>query len=64
LIQECISWAQAHGLAVMKLGVTITNISAIRCYARCGFTVYGIDPKAIYWEGAFYDELLMAKMVE
>jgi len=61
LLQECSAWAQAQGLALLKLAVTTTNIPAIRCYARCGFTVYGVDPQVIYTNGTFYDELLMAR---
>jgi len=60
LIQECLAWGQDHGVVVAKLGVNTSNIPAIRCYTRCGFSVYGIEPKAIYYEGVYYDELLMA----
>jgi len=63
LVNECTAWAQAQGLVIVKLGVVTTNTSAIRCYARCGFTIYGIDPKAIYYDDVFYDELLMAKSI-
>jgi ribosomal protein S18 acetylase RimI-like enzyme len=63
LLNECIAWGQAHGLAIVKLGVVTTNVPAIRCYARCGFTVYGIDPKVIYYKNAFHDELLMARTI-
>jgi ribosomal protein S18 acetylase RimI-like enzyme len=63
LMNECVAWAQAQGLAVVKLGVITTNTPAIRCYARCGFTVYGIEPTVIHHNGVFYDELLMARQV-
>lgn len=63
LIRECTGWAQAQGLLVMKLGVVTTNTSAIRCYERCGFAVYGTDPKVIYYKGVFYDEFLMSKLI-
>jgi RimJ/RimL family protein N-acetyltransferase len=63
LIGECLAWARTQGLAVVKLGVVTTNTSAIRCYARCGFTVFGVEPKAIFYDGVYYDELLMAKPV-
>jgi RimJ/RimL family protein N-acetyltransferase len=63
LLKECIAWAQAQGLVMVKLAVITTNTSAIRCYARCGFTIYGIDPKVIYYNDVFYDELLMAKSI-
>jgi ribosomal protein S18 acetylase RimI-like enzyme len=54
LVNECIAWAQAQGLVMVKLAVITTNTSAIRCYARCGFTIYGIDPKVIYYNDVFY----------
>jgi ribosomal protein S18 acetylase RimI-like enzyme len=63
LIAECLSWAREHSVVVAKLGVITPNIAAIRCYARCGFTVYGVEPKAIYYDGVYYDELLMAKAI-
>ena len=52
------------GVLIVKLGVSTTNTPAIRCYARCGFTIYGIEPKAVCYDGVFYDELLMAKAIE
>jgi len=63
LLNECIGWGQAHGVTVVKLGVTTGNTPAIRCYVRCGFTVYGLEPQAIYYENVFYDELLMARTI-
>lgn len=63
LIQECIGWARAHGLTIVKLGVTTTNAAAIGCYLRCGFAVYGVEPEAIRYEDKLYDELLMARAV-
>jgi RimJ/RimL family protein N-acetyltransferase len=63
LITTCLDWGRAQGIKIVKLGVTTTNTPAIRCYERCGFQVYGTEPQAIYHDGAFYDELLMARMV-
>ena len=63
LVDECVTWAQAHGVVVLKLGVVTTNTPAIRCYVRCGFTVYGVEPKVIHHNGVFYDELLMARSI-
>jgi ribosomal protein S18 acetylase RimI-like enzyme len=63
LINECLAWAKAHGLVTVKLGVITSNTSAIRCYTRCGFVVYGVDPKVILSNGVYHDELLMAKSV-
>jgi ribosomal protein S18 acetylase RimI-like enzyme len=61
LLDTCLAWAQAHEVMIVKLAVVTTNTPAIRCYVRCGFAVYGIEPKAIYYDGVYYDELLMAK---
>ena len=60
MIKMCLSWGQAHGVVVAKLGVNTSNMPAIRSYTRCGFSVYGLEPKAIYYDGVYYDELLMA----
>lgn len=65
LIAACLDWARSQNMIAIKLGVGTTNASAIRCYVRCGFRVYGVDPATIYYEGAYYDELLMAyRLVE
>jgi len=40
--------------------VVTTNTRAIKTYTRCGFTVYGVEPMAIYLNGSMYDEMLMA----
>jgi RimJ/RimL family protein N-acetyltransferase len=63
LIEACIAWGQGLGMTVVKLGVVTDNAAAIRCYLRCGFTVYGVDPQAICYNGIMYDELLMAKFI-
>ena len=47
IVNGCIKWAKENNLTVVSLGVTISNVSAIRCYARCGFKEYGTSPKAI-----------------
>jgi RimJ/RimL family protein N-acetyltransferase len=63
LILEGMDWAAAHEIAIVKLGVNATNAAAIRCYLRCGFSVYGVEPMAVCYEGIYYDELMMAKRV-
>jgi len=64
LVNACMAWAQMHGVAIVKLAVVTSNAPAIRCYSRCGFTVYGVDPKVICYNGAFHDELLMVRVVQ
>jgi RimJ/RimL family protein N-acetyltransferase len=61
LMAACIEWAREHEIKILKLGVTTTNTSAIRCYARCGFGVYGVEPEAINIHGTMYAELLMVR---
>ena len=63
LIQGCLDWAQLKGLVVVKLAVISENEPAIRCYTRLGFTTYGVEPKALLYDGMNDDELLMARLI-
>jgi ribosomal protein S18 acetylase RimI-like enzyme len=60
LIGNCLEWARGKGVVIARLGVAATNWPAIRCYERCGFTSYGIEAKALFHEGGYIDEFLMA----
>ena len=60
LIRSGINWARAREIVILRLAVVATNKSAIRCYERCGFTTYGIEPRALFYEGKFYDEYMMS----
>lgn len=60
LINSCLAWAIARSVVIVKLGVSATNQPAIRCYERCGFATYGAEPRAIFYEGTYHDELLMS----
>ena len=60
LINSCLAWAIARAIVIVKLGVSATNQPAIRCYERCGFATYGTEPRAIFYEGTYQDELLMS----
>jgi RimJ/RimL family protein N-acetyltransferase len=64
LIHSCSTWAKARKIVVVKLGVTSTNQPAIRCYERCGFSTYGTEPRAIFYEGKYYDEFLMSRPLD
>jgi RimJ/RimL family protein N-acetyltransferase len=37
-----------------------TNTSAIRLYLRHSFAVYGVEREALFVDGVYHDELLMA----
>ena len=58
-IKTCADWAKAREVNILKLGVMTTNTSAVRCYERCGFKIYGTEPRDIFYEGKFYDLYLM-----
>jgi ribosomal protein S18 acetylase RimI-like enzyme len=64
LIEACIGWATAHEVKIVKLGVTATSTSAIRCYQRCGFIIYGTEPRGIFYEGHYYDGYLMYRSLD
>jgi len=61
LVTACVDWARTRKVKIVKLGVATMNTPAIRCYARCGFQVYGIEPQALCYDRVFYDELWMAR---
>ena len=60
LIRGCLTWARARNIVIAKLGVAAANTSAIRCYERCGFETYAAEPRALFYEGNYYDFRLMA----
>jgi RimJ/RimL family protein N-acetyltransferase len=64
LVRACLEWGAAHKVTVARLAVITTNLPAIRCYLRCGFSVYGVEPMATIWEGQYQDELLMVRRLE
>jgi RimJ/RimL family protein N-acetyltransferase len=64
LINSCFTWARARNIDLAKLGVSAVNQSAIRCYERCGFQTYGTEPRAVFYEGKYYDEYLMYRPLD
>ena len=64
LIEACLDWAASHSVRSVKLSVVTTNIPAIRCYARAGFSVFGLEPEVIAANDLYYDELLMVRRVD
>lgn len=63
IVNGCVAWAVEYGLSVLTLGVIITNVPAIRCYSHCGFTVFGVQPRVTLYQGVYYDDLLMVRML-
>lgn len=60
LIKACLNWARTRKIVIAKLGVAAQNTSAVRCYQRCSFKIYGTEPRALQYEGSYYDFYLMA----
>lgn len=60
LIRSCLTWARARRIVTAKLGVAAINKSAVRCYERCGFQIYGTEPRALFFEGHYYDFHMMS----
>jgi len=63
IVNGCVEWATAHNLTVITLGVTNSNLPAIRWYTACGFKEYGDVPRAILYKDNYYDEQLMYKLI-
>jgi ribosomal protein S18 acetylase RimI-like enzyme len=63
LIDACVAWAQSESIRVLRLSVAANNSTAIRCYARHGFAVYGVEQEVGYYQGDYVDELLMARLI-
>jgi GNAT superfamily N-acetyltransferase len=59
LIYSCLGWARPRRIVIAKLGVAAINQPAIKCYERCGFKTYGTEPRAVFYQGEYYDEYLM-----
>ena len=63
LVGGAVAWCAAAGVRIVRLAVETGNVPAIRCYRRCGFTLYGVDPEVIRVGDTFHDELLMWRRV-
>jgi GNAT superfamily N-acetyltransferase len=61
LIESCIIWAKSRKVEIVKLAVVTANEPAIKCYERSEFKSYATDPRVIFYEGAYYDNLLMSR---
>jgi ribosomal protein S18 acetylase RimI-like enzyme len=64
LFEACFEWAKKQQLVLVKLAVVTSNPTAIKAYRRLGFSIYGVEPKVIFYEGLYYDEYLMARALD
>jgi RimJ/RimL family protein N-acetyltransferase len=63
MMDQILDWCRSKEVCGVRLTVMTDNLRAIRCYQRCGFTVYGMSPEEICVGGKYYDELLMYRRV-
>jgi ribosomal protein S18 acetylase RimI-like enzyme len=52
--------AMLEGLTRVLLTVQADNASAVKLYESCGFAAYGGEPKAMFFDGQYVDDLFMA----
>jgi RimJ/RimL family protein N-acetyltransferase len=64
LIDSCCNWANTRSILLVRLGVAATNTPAIRCYEHCGFSIYATEPRAMFYEGQYYDFFLMSRSLD
>lgn len=63
LIRAAVDWCGQQKLRSVRLTVVTTNLSAIRCYQRCGFAETGVQPEVIRVGDVYHDELLMWRRI-
>jgi RimJ/RimL family protein N-acetyltransferase len=63
LFDELERWARERGLHRLELTVQTRNLGAQRLYHRAGFEIEGMRRHALLIDGAYVDELYMAKLL-
>jgi RimJ/RimL family protein N-acetyltransferase len=63
LLREGISWARKKGFYRLELGVLSTNEKAVSLYKKFGFQEEGVRKNRYHIDGAWVDEVLMAKLL-
>ena len=64
LLGGLLEWARAAGIGQVQLSVSVTQTAARRLYARHGFTVYGLERRAMRVGGQDIDEELMVCVLD
>ena len=60
LLQACLAKAKAKGITRVELEVRGDNAAAITLYEKSGFIKEGVKRKALFFDGVYYDALLMS----
>jgi len=65
LMQRAVLWArQTKKIKRIELQVFASNLPAIHLYQKFGFVVEGLRKKAVFRHGKFYDDLMMALLLD
>ena len=65
LLEQALLFAESmDGVCQLTLVVTAGNAPAIALYESMGFGTYGCEPRALFADGKFYDNVLMARMLK
>jgi len=64
LLGACLAKATAQGMTRIELEVRADNTPAIGLYRKLGFTEEGRLRRAMCFDGAYFDTLLMARLAE
>ena len=65
LLGAVLEWAGGvQGLRQIQLAVSVTQEAAYRLYLQRGFTVYGLEPRAMRVDGQDLDEYLMVRFLD
>jgi len=64
LLTHLLAWATSAGLLQVTLSVSVPQVAARRVYARHGFTVYGLERRAMRVDGQDVDEELMVRFLD
>ncbi|GGR32351.1 GNAT family N-acetyltransferase [Deinococcus ruber] len=65
LLEALLKWAgKVPGLRQIQLAVSVPQDAAYQLYLRHGFTVYGLEPRALHVGGQDVDEYLMVRVLD
>ena len=63
LVAAVLDHARGH-VEMVQLTVVSENVAARRLYGAMGFVEYGYEKRALKQDGRYYDEVLMAKVLD
>lgn len=64
LLEACLEKSKAKGITRVELEVRVDNTAAIRLYEKVGFAKEGVKRNGLFFDGVYYDALLMSLVRE